>query len=311
MPSNDGAVARAPGPAPAAKVPTGASQPPAKQAAKPPPPLALPPGASDAVRLIAGLTGQKDYAARIAAVHSLGKALSRVDVEGLYAFLMSRLDDHPGLDALSLGALKNDALQALIRQDALPPDLLPAMAGMWRDASMDATWRDYCIQHVAMYYERRWGPQDASRLDDPERKEAMALYDEALASRGDGFAGTAMIGMARLSERYPEIDKERLSKEALAAVQGGRGDDAATRVTAMGVCGLLKRTDALPTARILAQAGEDTTLRVAAIGTIGLIGTAEDLDLVQSLAAGSDEAVRKAAKVAEKRIQGRTQKAER
>jgi len=41
---------------------------------------------------------------------------------------------------------------------------------------------------------------------------------------------------------------------------------------------------------------------VASIGTIGLLGAVEDLELLDSLAAGSDEEVKKAAKVAVKRL---------
>jgi hypothetical protein len=273
-----------------------------------PAPVDLPAGASTVIRLIAGQTAEKDYVVRSTAVHALSKDLSRADVEGLYAFLRSHADGHRDLDLLSLDALKNDVLQALIGQEALPPDLLTAMAAMYRDATLDVMWRDYCLQHVAQYYERRWQPQDASRLEDPDRKEAMRIYEEALASRGEGLEGTGMIGLERLSERYSEIDRARLSKEALEAAQDERRD-LATRVTAMGICGLMGKAEVLPTARILAQTGENTTLRLAAIGTIGLIGTEEDLELMQSLEAGGDEASRKAAKAAVKRLQGRLPKA--
>jgi len=283
-------------------------------AAKPPhvelPLIELPPGVSAGIRLIVGLTSQKDYTVRAAAVHSLGMRLSRVDMEGLYAFLKSRVANHPDLDVLSLGALKNDALQVLIAQDTLPPDLLQTILDMYRDPALDVTWRDYCLQHVAVYYERRWRPQDVSRLDDPDRQAVMKLYEEALASRVDGMEGTAMIGLVRLSERYPEIDRAGISVRALEAAQDEHRDPA-TRVTAMGICGLMGKAEALPAARILAQTGENTALRLASIGTIGLIGTADDLDLMQSLAAGSDVVVRKAAQAAVTRIQSRTQKAER
>jgi len=268
------------------------------------PPVVLPSDVSYGVRLIAGQTEQEDYTVRAAAIHSLPTNLKRVDVEGLYAFLRSRMDAHPDMDALSLNALKNDTMQVLIAQDALPKDLLAVMLALYRNPTMDILCRDYCLQHVALYYERRWNPADDARLADPDRAAALAVYEEALASKGSGFAGTALLGLSRLSEQYPEVDRARLGERSL-AIALDEGTEPATRVTAVGMCGLLGKTEVLPRARILAQTGENTPLRLASVGSLGLIGEAQDLELVESLGAGSDEAVRKAAQVALKRLRAR------
>jgi len=264
-------------------------------------PIALPQDVSEGVRMITGQTNQKDYTVRVAAVHSLGGNLTKADVTGLYAFLKSGLSSHPELDVLSLDALKNDTLQTLIAQETLPSDLLPVILGMYRNSSMDVLWRDYCLQHVVMYYERRWKPDDAKRLDDSDRQEALKMYEEALGTSGNGFAGTALLGLARLSEEYPEIDRAKLAERSLTSAVNEQ-EDPATRITAVGLCGVLNKVEVLPVARVLAQTGENTPLRLASIGTIGLLGTADDLELMQSLADGSDEAAKKAAQVAVKRI---------
>ena len=274
----------------------------ATSATKSPPfPLALEPDVSESIRLIAGQTTRKAYADRAATVHGLGKTLSRADVTGLIAFLESGLDSHPELDVLSLNALKNDALEVLIAQDTLPSDLLPAILDMYGSPKLDVLWRDYCLQHLALYYARRWKPDDATRLDEPDRQATLKAYEDALATTGNGFAGTALLGLARLSEQYPEIDRAKVAERSLASALNEQ-NDAATRITAMGLCGRLGQKDVLPTARIVAQTGENTPLRLASIGTIGLLGTSEDLELMESLAAGTDEAVRSAAKSAIKRL---------
>jgi len=272
-----------------------------------PVPIVLPADVSEGVRLIVGQTSQKDYTVRAAAVRVLGGNLSRADIGGLYAFLRSGGRSHPELDELSLGALKNDVLQVLIAQEIIPSDLLPAILEMYRDPEMDILWRDYCLQHVSLYYERRWKPDNAKRLDDPDRLEALKAFAEALDSHDKWLAGTALLGLARLSEVYPEIDRAKVAERSLESALNEQ-EEPATRITAVGVCGLLGKAEVLPIARILAQTGESTPLRLSAIGTIGLLGVTDDLELMQSLADGRDVVMKKAAQMAVKRIKMRAQK---
>jgi hypothetical protein len=256
-------------------------------------PLVLDPAVSDQVRLIAGLTAQKDYSERSVAIGRLGKNLPRADLEGLYAFLRSDPELYPDLDALSLGALKNDVLDALIAQESLPPDLLTTLLSIYRNPATDLLLRDYCLQHVAPYYERRWPIEDAGREKDPARAEALQVYDEALGVKHT-LAGTALLGMVRLSERYPEIDKTKLADRCLASALDDN-EDVSTRITATGLCAALGQTNVLPVARVLAQTGEPIPLRLAAVNAIASVGTVEDLELLESLAAGSDGSVKNAA----------------
>ncbi len=272
-----------------------------------PVPVVLPADVSEGVRLIVGQTNQKDYTVRAAAVRVLSDHLSRADIGGLYAFLRSVGRSHPELDELSLCALKNDVLQVLIAQEIMPPDLLPAILEMYRDPQMDTLWRDYCLQHVSLYYERRWKPDNAKRLDDPDRMEALKAFAEALDSHEKGLAGTALLGLARLSEEYPEIDRAKVAERSLESALNEQ-EEPATRITAVGVCGLLGKAEVLPIARILAQTGESTPLRLSAIGAIGLLGVMDDLELLQSLADGRDVVMKKAAQTAVKRIKMRASK---
>ncbi len=259
--------------------------------------------ASDRIQIIAGKRAAS-HQTRVATVHSLGKNLTSTDIEGMYTFLKSRTNEHPDETALSFNAIKNDTLQALIAQDNLPSDLLPQILAMYRDPQMDTLWRDYCLQHLVLYYERRWKPTDPNRLDDVDRQMIVSVYEEALSSKQFGFAGTALLGLARLAEQYPELNQAKVAQQAAALVKDDTVDPA-TRITAMGLCGHLGRKDILPTARVWAQTGENTALRLASIGTLGLIGVKHDLELLQDLAASDDASVKKAAEMAIKRLQKR------
>lgn len=259
--------------------------------------------ASDRIQIIAGRKASS-HQVRVATVHSLGKRLAPSDIEGLYTFLKNRTDEHTGETPLSVNAIKNDTLQVLIAQENLPSDLLPQILAMYRDPQMDTLWRDYCLQHLVLYYERRWKPNDTNRLNDVDRQMIVSVYEEALSSKQFGFAGTALLGLARLVEQYPEINQAKVAQHAAALVKDDTVDPA-TRITAMGLCGHLGRKDVLPAARVWAQTGENTALRLASIGTLGLIGVKHDLELLQDLAASDDAAVKKAAEMAIKRLQKR------
>jgi len=261
------------------------------------PPDAFPPGASRSVRLVAGHGRPNDYVTRMSTLHALGTRLSPADIDGLYAFLHSGVGDHPGLDKYEVNALKNDALQVLIAQETIPSGLLEEILGMYRDPAVDVLWRHYCLQHIAMYIQRRWPPADAGRTDDPDYRKALAAYEEALTIRGGGFAGTAMLGLARLSMEYPDVGPTRVGSVCLESALNER-EDVATRVTAIALCGTLGQTNVLSRARIVAQVGEVMPLRLAAIGTFGLVWTMEDMDLMKSLAASGDHAISKAARTA-------------
>ena len=252
-------------------------------------------------KLIAGQAEEKGLEARLTAVHNLGKSLSPKEIEALYWFLGNRLDKQAGLDNLSFNAIKNDILDGLIAQQKLPPDLGDKLIQYFRDKTMDVTWRDYCVQHFSIYYETQWGRDDANRLTAPGRSELMSAYYEALAEPGNGIAGTALVGLERLSTLYPEINRQQLGEKALGLAKDGRSD-VQTKIAAINVCGETGTSAILPMARINAQTAEVLPLRLASIAAIGQVGTAEDRELLESLLAGTDNSVHKAATVALKKL---------
>ena len=271
-----------------------------------------------AVRLICGQDGNKDYAARIAAAHQFGTDLAPAEIQALYWFLHQKCASQGDLSPESFAALKNDILQALVKQVPLPPDLGREIVEMYRDRVTDLIWRDYCVQHLAIYYERRW--QDPSREvaipppaegsppvargllvrfpGDPDRDEILNAFDEALQEKDNGIAGTALLGLYRLSSgKYVETGATALGGKALAMALD-EGCAVQTRVTAVAICGLTGRSEVLPVARILAQTADSLSLRLSSIATIGALGAAQDRELLEGLRAGPDQRTYKAIDVA-------------
>ena len=251
------------------------------------------------IRLICGQGDTKDYRARIVAVHQLGTGLSADDVQALYWLLHQKFATQGDLSPEAFAALKNDALEALLRQATIPSDLGKEMVGMYRDRTTDLVWRDYLVQHFPMYVERRW--PDANAPADPGRAEIFKAFDEALQEKDNGIAGTALLSFYRLVGKAPEADPATIGQNALALAKDGTCA-VQTRVSAVGICGLTGQIAILPDARILAQTAEAIPLRLAAIATIGSLGTQEDRELLESLKAGSEERLHKAADAALKKL---------
>jgi hypothetical protein len=238
-------------------------------------------------------TTNKDYMARITAVHQLPANLAPAEIQALVWLLHQKYASQGDLTQESLAALKNDILDALIQQTHLPSDLGRTIVEMYRDRSADLIWRDYCVQHFPMYYERRWSNSGtevapASVADDPERREILAAFDEALREKENGIAGTALLSLYRLSGKCPEATVSGIGEKALALAQDG-ACEVQTRISAVAVCGLTGRAEILPEARILAQTAEVLPLRLASIAVIGTLGNAQDKELLESLRVGPDK----------------------
>lgn len=274
---------------------------------------------SETVAVAAALTQEKRYFQRLNAIRSLGKKLSPAEKDALYLFLDSRFAEQKDLSVLTFNALKNDILNALEAQESVPEDLGLQLVRMYRDSGQDDVWRDYCIQHLGLFYEARW-PKGAP-LDDKQRKEIDAAYWEAVADTTKPTAGTALIGMKRLAamaplsgesgakdaagaRRYPEFDMDRIAEAAL-RVAGDTGACEGARTTAMAMCGEIGRPEALPAMRVAAQTGESVMFRMASIAALGTCGESSDMELLQALAQEKETRIRAAAESAAKRLRTR------
>ena len=258
---------------------------------------------SPGVRVIVGLDAAKDYGGRVTALRGLTRRIAGDDVKALRLFLRLRPEDQPGLEPIELNSVKNDVLEILMQQEAPPEGLGLQMVEMWRDPGSDEMWRDYCVQLMGTYYGAT-GLWEESRREDPERKAIEAAYAEALAERDKPAAGTALLGMARLSREHGVLDTGGIARAAVEMSADDRCPQGA-RITALRVCGMMGATDALPPARMLAQTGEIVPLQMAAIATLGEIGEAGDAELLASLSAGSDRRTAATARAARQALERR------
>jgi hypothetical protein len=208
-------------------------------------------------------------------------------------FLKKPHGQDTGMTIVAHNALRNDVLEVLLRQEDLLGGLGAQMAEMFGNRDENPVWRDYCIQYLADYYDRKW-PADAPKAPDEERELLLSTYRVALSEREATVAGTALIGLESLSRRHSEVDRGEVAAQGVELAS----DDTCspeTRITALRVSAMLGRHDVAPAARVLAQTGRTTPLRMAALATLGDIGAKEDLDLLQAYCGSSDPSLKRIA----------------
>lgn len=268
------------------------------------------PTLSAAVQILTGegfeKSGYNDYQA---ALRDLTRNLSPADIDALTAFLEIKADDRADMRAIAFNGVKNDVLDVLLRQEVLPEDIGPLLVRMYRDKSYDDMWRDYCVQFMATYYERRWPVQpdgnESTSDGGEESPERAAIEDacrDALMEKHSTIAGTALLGLESLSRSNPRFDREWIGKTAEAIVSDPASGEPAC-ISALRVAASLGRAGVLPEARIIAQIGETPTLRMAAIATLGDLGLPDDAELLEALSsAGDDLEIRRIAALALSRL---------
>ena len=243
------------------------------------------------------------YHARLKEIEALGNDLPAEQCQDLIDFLNMRLDDQKDLTDVQLNALKNQALDKLIAQDVVPDRVGTMIADMYNDRRHDDLWRDYCVQHFALYYERMWPTGDAPERD-PDFLAIREAYWRAARETDTGIAGTALLGLERISRLDARFDRRKVESYVLHyAVNPSTPTD--TRTTAMHLCALTEQPSVLGSARSVADKEECIPLRMAAIATIGDIGSARDMAFLEGLVPKTRGYVRNAAKAALERLRKR------
>jgi hypothetical protein len=206
---------------------------------------------------------------------------------------MKKTSDQAELNATEWNSVKNEILDKLIAQRSPPSDLGKQIVDMYRDKGNDSVWRDYCVQHMTLYHRVKWPNGKAPPGDRDAGAIRLALW-EAVEETDGTIAGTALLGLERLSQVDDRIDRARVGKKAL--IYAGSGScPALTRTTAIQVCATMGLKEILPTARNLAQEAQETSLRLSAIAAIGRLGDSAEIPLLEKIASGSsDTLIRKA-----------------
>ena len=261
---------------------------------------------SEQIDMIVGLGCETRYGPRVAAAHTLSKTLNREHIKTLRDFLAAPYDAKTTeLNVRQINAIKNDVLNALLSQETLPEGLGEQMVEMAADPGLDAIWRDYCVQHFAPYYLKKYpAPMEAGERDEARERYIRACW-EYVRTPGGPLTGTALLALERLSERREEFDKAEIGAAALAIAREARSDVTA-RIPSLQIAARMKVGAVAPVARALAGGKATHTLRLSAIATLGEVGTEQDLGFLDRLAGGEDRHLRRAAAEAGARIRKKT-----
>lgn len=277
-----------PVPANAPKMMTVASKP----AGVPAPTLS--PAASDwsAVQMI--VDTRASYEERLKAIGSLSSRLTDSDWEVLQPFLLQP----DGLDRSQLGqVIKNELLDKLCALNPPPAGIGDVLIKMYRDQHQDEVIRDYAVQHLAAYYEQLGEAKDNAKI----RQTVKSVLWNALTETGDSIAGTALLGLERLSRGRPEFDQNQIAMVAT-QLAGDKNAGELTHITAYQICGRLGTADALPVVLSAARNGETISVKLSAIGSLGQLGGPDQTSFLKELLQGDEERLKPAAQHALEQI---------
>ncbi len=264
---------------------------------------------SPAVRTLTGVAGDRqDAKGRVAALRKLTRQLSKDDIQGILLFLDFHIDQEAigiKLRPMVFNALKNDALDVLLRQNERVDGVGSVLVHMYRDKTHDTMWRDYCVQYFYEYYRQKW-PDETTVARDPEHAALVKAYWEAAAETDTDVAGAALLGLERFSRSRATYDRQRVAELVLSAALNESTCET-SRITALRLCGEMKLAAVVTCAREVAQTGSTPPLRTAAIATLGDVGTRQDLDVVESLALSSNKRIGRIATAALAKLKARHQ----
>jgi len=255
------------------------------------------PGATERVRLIAGLAEEKAYLPRFHAIRALENEppLSDAERAALTAFLR-RTDGTEGTDEMELAALKNDVTEHLLKRPDMPGGFARDLLDMQTDPAQSATWRNYCIQFLGRTYTAT--PDAALRKDVRERLYARADVPDP------ETCGTALMALASLGG-HPEIDSARVAARAMALAKDAAKVEG-LRFTALQVAAGLGHVSAVSLARAWLAEERSANMKAVAIGILRKRGAPSDRALIEPYLDNPDPRLSGAARAALKRPRART-----
>ena len=222
------------------------------------------------IRKITGMIAGTSFDERLKLVNSLSRKLTEGERRNLYHFLKygeNNTDNH---------VLKNDIINVLRDQSPPPEELTGVLLDIFYDKNQDIVMRSYALQHLRPWY------SDENMKDESVKK---AFYD-GVKEYDTEISGVALLALSYLSERDSDFDPAFVRNEAVQLAGNGSASNL-SRISAAGVCGRMKITEALPVMRQLASSGGSVMLKTAAIAAIGDAGDASDIPLLNQLSRGS------------------------
>lgn len=164
-----------------------------------------------------------------------------------------------GLTAIEM----NEWIDMTLQSAVLPQNYGGTLTAIFRDRSYGDLTRNFAVQHFDLYA-GALARRGQFEPDSDEAKDIRAAFAEASRDTSTHIAGSALLGMERLSHIDPNIDRA-----ALASLAASYAADAAvnlqTRIAAVQLCGTMHVSAALPTLRaVIADPAANTVLRMSA-----------------------------------------------
>lgn len=251
------------------------------------------------IKLIIGQGTEQFYVPRVKAIHALPADMPQDQIDACYEFLYQKLESQK-LPDLQWNALKNELVLALMRQRKKPAELSAHLVKMYKDKTVDVTWRDYCVQFFGKWY--------PNAPDNQGRKDMVAgLWDALKTERESRIAGAAASQLAFLARKHPEFDKTQVAAACFDALTDPKCANI-SKVSLLPACSILGYDKVLPVARKIAATEKNPMLRISAIGVIGEHGDQTDLKFLREMETASDIRFQRPAKAAIEKILAKEKK---
>ena len=183
-----------------------------------------------AIREIIGRDRASDYLHRSRAVNLLQRPLREHEMQALFEFL-HRPPEQDILPLKEVYALKNDLMDMLVAQPTLHRKLGQHLLAITTDKHQNRVIRDYCLQHLVPYYERKWRSEETRALD-PEQEQIDETLARLARDHSSPLAGTALLCWVQLAEQYEHLDL-RAVHEASVAIAMNQQANRSSRLTAL------------------------------------------------------------------------------
>lgn len=184
--------------------------------------------------------------------------ISIKDLPSVYHGLLAQ----PGENSPSTRTRINNLMSVMVVNSDKYPELMSALVAIHHDPSQDVVIRDYAIQHLV----QMWSVATESSKD-----VIAAVLFKALDERTSTIAGTALLGLFRISSVDKAVGKARVGEHALDMA----ADDQAgvmVRATALQVCAEMKISEVAPIAVKLLDKNDSPIVRKSAIKALTKLG---------------------------------------
>lgn len=159
--------------------------------------------------------------------------------------------------------------------------------------------RDYAIQHLVSWYEQ-------GATDQPEAKEKIRAILHQATRETNSIAGTALVGMHRLSIDDSDFSRDEINNLALSLAVSAESNPA-TRLTAIQVCAERGIKAVLPAIESIPQTPGSLPMRLSAIAALGRLGGQQNTAPLRQLEAGQEETLRPALRAALRHLKEKEQ----